>query len=121
MLSRLRSNWLKITSAICTLAIAFGAFYYSVASPKKVEERKALVNDWYFNGESAAQILQPSAWQTTPPNEQCSNSPALPLPCHFITDEPLADANELMAYFEDRYGDDVEAITADADTRKPEP
>jgi len=119
------NSWLRTgTLAVLGLGLAYGAQSFTEkeeVKPKSTAKVTATV--WRFTGTNSSEILQASKWEQGPSSDpSCANNPSEPLPCQYtVTDQPIADSDELMDYFDATYPSNTANEVRDhADSRKPE-
>ncbi|TYR37439.1 hypothetical protein FXV77_05390 [Sphingobacterium phlebotomi] len=122
----LKNNWLRTSSLIALML----AFFVTANASENNEEKKAekdkpektiLATTWHFIGTSLSEVFEEDKWQSADPGESSCSSAARPLPCAYtVTDEDIADTDELVTYLRATHQNNPSAVAPAADSRKLE-
>ncbi len=119
------NSWLRAGAlTVLGLGLAYGAQSFTEKEEvKPTSTSKVNATVWHFKGTNSSQILQADKWeQGASSDPSCQNDPSKPLPCQYtVTDQPIADSDELMSYFAATYpSNTANEVRENADSRKPE-
>ena len=119
------NSWLR-AGALTVLGLGLSYSTQSFTEKEEVKPTsttKVTATVWRFIGTNSSEILQASKWEQGPSGDpSCQNDPLQPLPCQYtVTDQTIADSDELMEYFEATYpSNTADEVRDHADSQKPE-
>lgn len=110
--------------ALCLIGTATAATNGNGNEKEEVKaktEKTIAPTTWHFTGTSLSEVFNEDMWQSADPGESgCSSAPD-PLPCSYtVSDEDIADTEELITYLRATHQDNPSAVAPAADSRKAE-